>query len=102
MYAYHTIGLIHALPPTSRRGFDRKEAASYVGVSPTHFDKLIRNGTMPQPYQLLGRKVWDRSALDRVLDALAGLDTLVSSTPVCAEGVLDRELAAFEAKHGYA
>ncbi len=94
-------GLIYALPPTSRRGFNRKEAASYVGVSPTHFDKLVRDGTMPPPNQLLGRKVWDVRVLDGVLDALAGLDTLTTGGPVGAEDGLDRELAAFEAKHGY-
>jgi hypothetical protein len=41
--------LIHFLPPDARRCFDRKEAASYVCVSPTTFDKLVRQGTMPKP-----------------------------------------------------
>ncbi len=93
--------LIHALPPSSRRGFDRKEAASYVGVSPTHFDKLVNCGTMPKPNQLLGRKVWDVRALDRRLDLLAGIDTGHSAGADGADD-LDRELAAFEAKHGHA
>jgi predicted DNA-binding transcriptional regulator AlpA len=68
-------GLIHALTPDVRRCYDRKEAASYVGVSPNSFDKLVRRGIMPRPTKLLGRKVWDRRALDRVLDGLTGIDS---------------------------
>jgi predicted DNA-binding transcriptional regulator AlpA len=69
------IYLIHALPPGSRRCYDRKEAASYVGVSPTHFDKLVREGTMPKPVKFSARKVWDRTALDRAIDGLSGIDS---------------------------
>ena len=93
-----TAYLIHALPPNVRRCYDRKEAASYVGVSPTTFDKLVRRGVMPRPVEFLGRKVWDRNALDRVLDDLSGVD-VAGSAPITDD--LDRELAAFEAKHGY-
>lgn len=80
------VGLIHALSPDARRCFDRKEAASYVGVSPTSFDKLVRRGDMPRPTKLLGRKVWDRKALDRVLDGYSGVD------PDHAVGSHDQEL----------
>lgn len=38
-------GLIHALTPDARRCYDRKEAASYVGVSPNSFDKLVRRAS---------------------------------------------------------
>jgi len=88
--------LIHALSPDVRRCYDRKEAASYVGVSPTSFDKLVRQRIMPRPTQLLGRKVWDRKTLDRSLDQLSGIDDVEERHD------LDHELAAFEAKHGYA
>ena len=94
---YTNAGLIHALPPADRRGFSRNEAASYVGVSPTHFDRLVREGLMPLPSQLLGRKVWDVRALDRVLDSNLPPDSRTAATDV---EILDRELAAFETKHG--
>lgn len=60
--------LIHALPVSERRCFDRREAASYVGVSIGTFDKLVRNGEMPSSIELFGRKVWDRRALDGAID----------------------------------
>ncbi len=68
-----TAGLIHALPLQERRVFTRDEAASYVGVSPSHFSKLVRDGTMPGPIPSFGRaRRWDKSSLDRTLDAAIG------------------------------
>ncbi|WP_425419763.1 hypothetical protein [Oricola indica] len=66
-------GLIHALPPSERRCLDRKEAASYVNVSVGSFDKLIQEGKMPRPIQLLRRKVWDKQMIDRMIDRMSGL-----------------------------
>jgi excisionase family DNA binding protein len=97
---YCNVGLIHALPPEARRCFDRKEAASYVGVSPTTFDKLVRQGTMPRPTVFLGRKVWDRLAIDRLLDAESGIESRGGQVANGFDDDLDRELAAFETKHG--
>jgi predicted DNA-binding transcriptional regulator AlpA len=45
-------------------------AAAYIGVSPSHFDKLIRDRVMPPPKRLGGRVVWDRKQLDKAFDAL--------------------------------
>lgn len=70
-------GLIHALPTSERRCLNRKEAASYVCVSVGTFDKLVREGTMPSPIDLCGRKVWDKRALDRQLDLSSGLTSEV-------------------------
>ncbi|HVV41578.1 MAG TPA: hypothetical protein VHC94_11000 [Nitrobacter sp.] len=56
-----------SLPP---RGLSRVQAAAYVGVSPSHFDKLIRDRVMPPPKRLGGRVVWDLKQLDKAFDAL--------------------------------
>ena len=63
-----TASLIHALPVSDRRMLDRKEAASYVGVSVTYFDSLVSKNQMPAPVLLGRRKVWDRRDLDQAID----------------------------------
>ena len=77
-----TAGLIHALPIKERRVFTRDEAASYVGVSPGHFSKLVRDGTMPDPLPSFGRaRRWDKTSLDRTLDAAIGFADPNSTPP---------------------
>jgi hypothetical protein len=56
------------------------QAAFYVGVSPTLFDRLVAAGTMPKPIRLTtkakdgrdtrGRVLWDARKLDAAFDAL--------------------------------
>ena len=55
------------LPP---RGLRRVEAAAYVGISPTKFDELVKDGRMPSPKRINGRVVWDRVKLDAAFEAL--------------------------------
>lgn len=50
-----------SLPP---RGLSRERAAEYIGLSPSKFDQLVRDGRMPPPKFVDRRKVWDRVALD--------------------------------------
>ena len=70
-----TAGLIHALTPCERRVLSRAEAASYVGVSPGHFSKLVENGAMPTPLEAYGRaRRWDKAALDHALDSTSGVN----------------------------
>ena len=56
--------------PIPRRGLSRVEAAAYIGVSPGKFDELVRDGRMPAPKRIDGRKVWDIQNLDVAFDAL--------------------------------
>lgn len=63
-----TASLIHALPVSDRRMLDRKEAASYVGVSVTYFDSLVSKNLMPAPVLFGRRKAWDRRDLDQAID----------------------------------
>ena len=56
-----------SLPP---RGLSRVEAAAYVGVSPSLFDELVKDGRMPRPKRINSRTVWDRIKLDVAFEAI--------------------------------
>jgi predicted DNA-binding transcriptional regulator AlpA len=61
-----------ALPPAlAPRLISREAAAAYVNVSPTTFDEMVKEGTMPKPRRLSRRrKAWDVRALDAAVDNL--------------------------------
>ena len=62
---------VSCLPPSlARRGLSRIQAAEYVGIGPTKFDELVRDGRMPRPKRIDGRTVWDRIKLDEAFSAL--------------------------------
>ncbi len=58
-----------SLPP---RGLSRVQAAAYVGVSPSLFDAMIGDGTMPGPKRYHARTIWDRVSLDEAFNGLPG------------------------------
>lgn len=58
------------LPFECPRGLNRAEAASYVGVSPGTFDKLVQDGRMPKPKRVGARLIFDRFAVDLAFTAL--------------------------------
>ena len=60
-----------SLPP---RGLSREQAAAYIGVSPSLFDILVKDGRMPAPKRINSRAVWDRLSLDAAFAALPGND----------------------------
>ena len=55
---------------TLRRGLRRPEAATYIGVSPSLFDQLVDDGTMPKPFKIKPCTMWDIRDLDDAFDAL--------------------------------
>lgn len=57
-----------------RRGLRRVEAAIYVGISPTKFDEMVKNGRMPRPLRIDGAAVWDQRRIDLAFDALVTED----------------------------
>jgi excisionase family DNA binding protein len=61
---------LSSVRPIPRRGLSRDEAAMYIGISATKFDELVRDGRMPGPKRIDGRKVWDVRDLDVAFDAL--------------------------------
>ena len=56
------------------RGLSREQAAAYVGISPSLFDMLVKDGRMPTPKRINARTVWDRLQLDVAFAALPGND----------------------------
>jgi predicted DNA-binding transcriptional regulator AlpA len=54
-----------------RRGLCRTEAAGYIGISPSLFDQLVKDGRMPKPIKINARVVWDRFKLDVAFEDLA-------------------------------
>ena len=65
------------------RGLSREEAARYVGLGTTTFDRLVEEGRMPRPMRVGKRVIWDRLKLD---SAFADLDEDSS------ENAIDRAL----------
>ena len=56
------------------RGLSRVNAATYIGISPTTFDQLVKDGRMPPPKRVNSRTVWDVRRLDEAFEALPSDD----------------------------
>lgn len=52
------------------RGLSRVEAAGYLGISPSLFDEMVKDGRMPAPKRINRRAVWDRRRLDQAFEDL--------------------------------
>ncbi len=52
------------------RGLSRVQAAAYVGVSPSLFDALVKDGRMPPPKRINSRVLWDRIRLDAAFEEI--------------------------------
>jgi predicted DNA-binding transcriptional regulator AlpA len=57
-------------PIIEPRGLSRTEAAEYIGISPSLFDEMVKDGRMPSPIRINSRTVWDRKQLDEAFEAL--------------------------------
>ena len=56
--------------PMPRRGLSRVEAATYLGISPSKFDEMRKDGRIGPAKLIDSRKVFDVRILDEVFDAL--------------------------------
>ena len=56
--------------PVPRRGLSRTEAALYLGISPSKFDELVKDGRVKRPRLIDSRKVFDVFELDLAFDEL--------------------------------
>lgn len=61
------------LPLPTQRALSRLRAAEYLDISPNTFDRMVKDGLMPAPIAIYGRKVWDVRAIDAAIDILSGL-----------------------------
>jgi predicted DNA-binding transcriptional regulator AlpA len=57
----------HVVQP---RGLSRVAAAFYLGISPSTFDLLVKDGRMPPPKRINSRTIWDIRQLDQAFEAL--------------------------------
>ncbi len=55
-------------------GLSRAQSAVFIGVGTTKFDEMVKDGRMPAPKQIDGRKIWDRLGLDEAFVALPSDD----------------------------
>ena len=60
------VARLHKIEP---RGLSRIDAAEYLGISPSKFDELRKDGRVSPPRQIDSRRVWDRHDLDSDFEA---------------------------------
>ena len=65
-------------PSALPRCVRRKEIEQAYGLKPAVFSRLVAKGIMP--LRVPGTRMWDRRAIDRALDILAGLDGPANET----------------------
>ena len=51
-------------------GLSAGQAATHLGISRTKFDELVKDGRMPQPHCVDGRRLWDRHEVEECFDML--------------------------------
>lgn len=69
-----------SLPPV---GISREQAAAFIGISSTLFDRLVHEGMMPDGRQIFGRIVWD---VQEVADAFRRLPHRSEAVDLKPEG----------------
>lgn len=63
------------------RGLRREAAADWVGMSPSKFDELVREGLFHRGKKVRGCRVWDRYLLDIEFENLPDDDDPASLAP---------------------
>lgn len=65
---------ISAIPLPTVLGLNRVQAAEFIGVSPSLFDLMVKDGRMPLPKTVNSRRIWDRRKLEAAFGRLPGGD----------------------------
>jgi predicted DNA-binding transcriptional regulator AlpA len=55
--------------PRPIRCLCRTDAAAYISVSPSMFDEMVKDGSMPKPIEMGARRLWDITDLDEAIEA---------------------------------
>ena len=58
----------------SKLGYRRAQAAELIGVSPTTFDRFVKDGRMPKPCHVDGMAIWRGDDLVNAFNLLTGRD----------------------------
>jgi predicted DNA-binding transcriptional regulator AlpA len=58
------------VPKIAPRGLSRFDGAEYIGVSPSFFDEMVKDGRMPKPIHVNSRVLWDIRELDAAFEEL--------------------------------
>ena len=66
------------------RGLRRESAANWVGLSPTKFDELVKEGLFHKGKKVRGCRVWDRYLLDIEFENLPDDDASPETPPKSA------------------
>lgn len=56
-------------------GYRRTEAAAFIGISPSKFDYMVKDGRLPEPHRIDGMVIWRADELIAAFDRLTGRDT---------------------------
>ena len=62
------------LLPITKLGYRRPEAAEFVGVSPTTFDRWVEEGKMPKARRIGGVVLWRADELIEAFNRLTGVE----------------------------
>jgi predicted DNA-binding transcriptional regulator AlpA len=65
-----------------RRLLSREDAAFYIGVSPTTFDRLVADGRMPKSCQIYSRVLWDIRKLDMAADLISDPEEAINGREI--------------------
>lgn len=57
--------------PIERLAYRRTEVAAALGISPTKFDELVKDGRMPRPVRVDSCVLWDAAQVRAYWEALA-------------------------------
>lgn len=68
------MGAATRIPDAWPRRMSRTVAAAYMGIGETTFQQRVDARVYPQPISDGGRVLWDKRALDLLVDAQSGFD----------------------------